>query len=785
MTDLLNAGEVIGEHNLTKLFAQAPAPIAIYKGRELRYVFLNDAYSRIFNYRDILGKTVKEAFPELEGQPYYGILQGVFDTGTPFYGNEIPALVDINNDGNLATRYYNLVYTPYRNDLGVIEGVMVFGHDVTDNVEARTKERESDLRFRSIVEQSVDPILILKGEDMVLDVANNALFSLWGVGKEALGKPFLEILPEMKDQEFMNLLLDVYRNGTTHNGYETPVNFVRANGDIETRYMNFIYQPYYEIDRRISGVLVLATDVSEQVLAKQRLNRSETNFRNMIIQAPVAMCVLKGADFIVEIANLPMYELWGKPEEQLLGKPIFEGLHEAKGQGLEQLLYNVYTTGTRFVANELAVQLPRNEGIETLYLNFVYEAFHDGDGAITGIIAVGTDVTEQVLSRQKVEVAEENVRLAVESADLGTYEINFLTNEAFTSDRFNAIWGFNHSTTSLSEYASIIHPDDLVIRERAHNESKKTGSLNYDARIIRKDGALRWIKVNGKMLYDRYGAPQRLLGVVQDITEQKLFAEELANKVEERTTALQEANQRLERSNEELEQFAYVTSHDLQEPLRKIQLFSSLILDQPDEKEHVKKYLEKVSASASRMAGLIRDLLDYSRLSQTNLQFQQTDLNAILENVLIDFEVLISQKKATFKKDHLPTIDAISLQMNQLLFNLIGNALKFTKRNTLPVITITAGKLTVDRKKEFRELHQHKEYYEIKVSDNGIGFNQEYADRIFTIFQTLNEKSSYGGYGIGLALCRKIVTTHAGVLYATGNTDGGATFTFILPCNQE
>ena len=784
MTEFLSDDELSSLNNYTALFSQAPAPIAIYKGRELRYVFVNAAYSKIFNQRSILGKTVREAFPELEGQPYFGILERVFDTGVPFHGIETPALIDLNNDGHLTTAYYNLIYTPYTNGQGKIVGVMAFGHDVTDQVEARNRERESELRFRNIVEQSIDPIFILKGQELVLDVANKALLSLWNVGNDAVGKPFLEILPEMKDQGFHELMLKVYHTGSTHYGHETRAYFKRTNGDIETLYFDFIYQPYREADGSISGVLVLATDVTGKVLAKQNLAHSETNFRNMILQAPVAMCVLKGPNRVVEIANAHMYELWGRPEIELLHRPLFEGLPEAKNQGFEKLLEDVYTTGTRFVANERPVALPRNGNIETRYTNFVCEPFRQGDGSISGIIAVATDVTEQIIARHKIEVAEENMRLAIESADLGTYESNLLTNELFTSARFKDILGLETDSTNPAEITSVIHENDRSIRRKAHEQAIISGNLHYEVRIKRKDESERWVRVKGKVLYDKQGTPERLLGVLQDITEQKLFAEELSKKVDERTKSLQQTNEQLERSNAELEQFAYIASHDLQEPLRKISFFNSMVVEQKGLTDESKRYIEKVSESATRMTGLIRDLLEYSKLSQKSMQFQRTDLGSILESVLIDYELLIAQKGAIVNMEALAVVDAMPLQMNQLFFNLIGNALKFTRRNVVPVITILSNRLDTKRKSEM-QLTTSKEYYEIKITDNGIGFNQDYADKIFTIFQRLNERSIYGGYGIGLALCRKIVLNHNGIIYAEGSPGKGASFSFVLPCLQN
>jgi PAS domain S-box-containing protein len=359
-----------------------------------------------------------------------------------------------------------------------------------------------------------------------------------------------------------------------------------------------------------------------------------------------------------------------------------------------------------------------------------------------------------------------------------------LNNEILNSPRFNAVWGIEKTSKKRSDFTALIHPDDLPLRAEAHRLALITGDLHYEARISRRDGVPRWIKAKGKVLYDNQGTPVRLLGVIQDITEMKDYAEELSKKVEERTNSLNEVNVRLKRSNEELEEFAYIASHDLQEPLRKIQLFNTMIIGQPGLPENAKQYIEKISSAANRMTGLIKDLLEYSKLSNKSMRFEKTDLNVIIGNILTDYELLISQKNAILNVEPLPIIEAIPLQMNQLLFNLIGNALKFARSNVTPVITVSASYLAEDRKAGFPGLSLASKYLEIRVSDNGIGFNQEYANKIFTIFQKLNEKSLYSGYGIGLALCRKIIENHSGFIYAEGRPKEGASFIFIIPCEQ-
>jgi PAS domain S-box-containing protein len=409
-------------------------------------------------------------------------------------------------------------------------------------------------------------------------------------------------------------------------------------------------------------------------------------------------------------------------------------------------------------------------------------------GDIEGVFVICTPVNES-------DEANARARLAIESADLGTFEIDLKTDKIVTSARFNQIWGVE-GIFDRDQFASCIHKDDLPIRKKAHEDALITGNLSYEVRLVRNEDLI-WVRVKGKVLRDREGIPSLLVGVVQDITEHKIFAEKLSKQVQERTEELQalneelvatneelsEANANLTKANGELEQFAYVASHDLQEPLRKIQIFTNILNERhaahlPDD---AGTYLSKIGTSAMRMANLIKDLLDYSRLTHNRTLFQQVDLNNIIENVIDDFEVLIKQKKITISAEALPVVRAIPIQMNQLFYNLIGNSIKFSKKGTEAFIAITVKQLTQDHVQEYPALRKENKYFEITVTDNGIGFSQQYAEQIFTIFQRLNDKSKYGGYGIGLALCKRIVQNHNGLIYAFGEQNVGASFKIILP----
>jgi PAS domain S-box-containing protein len=502
----------------------------------------------------------------------------------------------------------------------------------------------------------------------------------------------------------------------------------------------------------------------------------------LLMHAPVAICMLRLPDFVIELANPPMLELWDR-DASAIGKKITEVFTEVADQGFDKLLQYVVTTGNTFHEHERPVVIARNGKRDEVFANFVFQPNYSDTGEMIGVLAVATEVTAQVKARKAIAQAEETTRLAVDAARLGSYEINLETQEILVTPRFVQIFGLD-AAGDRSGYTNAIHPEDLTLRTAAHDSALVTGNLEYEVRVIWKDKSIHWIRVTGRVLYDYAGNPVRLLGIVQEITEEKRFSSELKTRIAERTQELELANQQLARSNAELEQFAYVTSHDLQEPLRKIQMYSSILLNKTEAKADTSDYTRKISDSAKRMTTLITDLLEYSRLSQVGSTFSEIDLNKVLNNVLGDFELMIEQKQAEIERNHLSAIPGIPSQINQLFFNLIGNALKFSDPGRTPKITITGKQLAAEERAKFHNLSDTKAYYEITFADNGIGFDQQYADRIFVVFQRLNMSPDYSGHGIGLAICNKIVSNHNGAIYANGKAGEGAVFTVILPVNE-
>ena len=312
----------------------------------------------------------------------------------------------------------------------------------------------------------------------------------------------------------------------------------------------------------------------------------------------------------------------------------------------------------------------------------------------------------------------------------------------------------------LSEVPAIMIESDLA--ERFRRVVENGTPVEFES-LFKRGKIERWFLVSLAHMDDG------LIASFNNITQLKKYEAELKNNISE-----------LERSNSELEQYAYVASHDLQEPLRKIRSFGSYLQDTQGERlnEKGKEQLDKIMRSAERMSVLIRDILTFSSLKKQG-DFVEVDLNSILRTVTQDLDLMIQQKKATIHSDDLPTIEAIPLQMNQLFYNLINNSLKFGKSGVPLVISVKSR--IVPETEKLPALVRDRRYYEISFTDNGIGFSQEYAEQIFGLFKRLNDKQVYPGSGIGLSLCKKVVINHSGDIQARGAEDQGATFLVYLP----
>jgi signal transduction histidine kinase len=360
----------------------------------------------------------------------------------------------------------------------------------------------------------------------------------------------------------------------------------------------------------------------------------------------------------------------------------------------------------------------------------------------------------------------------------GLYTFGFNRNETTWSPGMFAILGIppysiDCTFENFSKY--IVAEDRASVIEAVKNSREKRQTYKLEFGIVDARGKYKRVYAENAIFQNEDEQSVVYEGVIKDITESYFYKKALEQKVIQ-----------LDKSNQNLQEFVYIASHDLQEPLRKISTFigrlSSRFENQLGEEGNM--YVNRILSSSNNMQTLLEDLLSFSRLSFTDKSFEKVLLQEVLKNVLSDLEIKIEESNATIHSDPLPDILGYPTQVKQLFSNLLSNAIKFRKKD-IPLVINIACKVVQPHEFPKLQLQKDSEYLKLDFTDNGIGFEQEFAEKIFMVFQRLNGKSEYAGSGIGLSICKRIVENHQGVIYATSSPGHGATFTVLLPYHKS
>ncbi len=442
---------------LHDILMQLPAQVAINRGPYHVYELVNPRYQQQFPLRSIQGLPVREALPELEGQQFFELLDQVYQTGEPFYGHKMPAQVDYTHSGQMEMRYFDVFFQALRNSQGVVDGILNFAYDVTEQVEARqqveglneelearVQQRTHELQaarpeveaqrqlLQSVLTQAPVAIGVFQGDDLVVTQANDRLCATWGYEPaQVLGEPLLESVPELRGQGFDELIRQVSRTRVPFVGTEAPAVLRKADGQLETHYFNFVYQPLYGPDGQLMGVLDIATDVTGQVEARKqaevlqaqvlaatvRQMQERETFYQVFEQTPASIVLLQGPEHRVEYHNEAYQQLF--PGRQMKGRTIAEIQPDAAEQGFVALLDGVYQTGETYFGRELQLDIDQPDGTrKETYFNFTYQAYRE-NGQISGVSVFAYDVTGQVLARREREAQQRKLYALFEQAPIG------------------------------------------------------------------------------------------------------------------------------------------------------------------------------------------------------------------------------------------------------------------------------------------------------------------------------------------------------------------------------
>lgn len=881
------------------LVAQAPVAICVLRGEDYIIEVINKEMAEMWHKKeaDVINKPTFEVLPELVEQGIKKLLDDVIKTGNRFVAQELPITLDRN--GNPEDIFVKFVYEPIFEADGTISGVMALAHDITEQVITRKRIQNNEKKYYNMLMQSPFAFSIMKGKDMVVTLANDLMKEFWGKGNDVENKPLLQILPELESQPFPAMLDQVFTTGIPVNANEILAKLTHS-GIIEDHYFNVVYQPLIEKDDIVSGVITIAYEVTEIVLARKKMEAQAVMVKELIRTAPGFVCTLIGPTHVYDLINESYQQFFGKRKIQ--GKALLDALPELAGQGFDILLDKVYQTGETYVGVDIPITMARDEGLlpEQQYFNFSYQPMYNEYSEIYAILVFGYEVTEQVIAKNKnletkeiwaqeleekvqqrtleLSVANESLQQKNAEIALSKYNKRFLYE---FSEKFSSYKSNNEFFTSLVQYISdLTHLDYVLVGKILPNGSDTftiktlaitafgtiTDNILYPladgpclavirgevysfpekcCTIFPKNETIANFKVEGYIGYPLYDVLGNAIGLIA-VMHRKIIEDEetvtailkivakraevemerlrYEEQLEKNNKSLEEKNKELSfeiaenekrsaelviankelafQSNEkekkaaelvlanrELESFAYVSSHDLQEPLRKIQTFAARIL----EKEYVnlsdtgKDYFHRMQNAAKRMQTLIEDLLTYSHTNVSERKFEQTDLNKIVADVENELMETILEKNAVIEVGKLCQLSINKSQFRQVIYNLISNALKFSKLDTPLRITIycniALGSQFQNQNPKFGldRFKADQKYCHIAFSDNGIGFDPEYTHKIFELFQRLHGKEAYAGTGIGLAIVKKIIDNHNGIITASGELNKGAKFDIYIP----
>lgn len=778
-------GKRLNNDSLLEVLCTSETPTAVYTGEEIRIELANAAMLKAWGKGpEVIGGTLAEALPEIANQPFVEMLQRVWRSGIDDIGQAIPAELIV--DGKLQLYYFDYAYRAVKNSAGAVYAIYHTATDVTETIrgrqalESKVEERSTALsisenRLRYLLSDAPIAIAVLRGRELVIEVANKQILEVWGKSEQVIGQQLQLAVPELTGQDFLQILDDVYTSGKPYYGFESKV-LLEQNGRMETVYVNFVYKPLLDDHGQVNSIMVTANVVTEQVISRQKvqqlneelrtinealresqerllvtnldLQSSENRLNQILAELPIPVVVLMGHEHIVSTTNVALLKFWNRSREEVLGKPMLEVFPELQDQAFPGIWKHVLDTGEQIREPEHVVSYKDKITGEDrkYYIDYYCQPLSDRTGNRIGVISTVINVSDKVHSRKQVEAAESRLRLAIDSAKLGTWYIDVASRELKTSARLKEIFGF--------------HPQDEVPLNAATNqileayradvlsaiEQAMTNGVAYDVEYPihgYRDGAVRWVRATGK-LYEDVNGLRNFSGIVQDITQRK---------------------------NEEQrkDDFLSIASHELKTPVTSLKGALQLLERKKNDLSSplVPRLIAQANVSVNKITYLIDDLLNTTRTNEGQLHLNYTEftISEMLDQCCHHLRIG-GKHDLVIKGDRRLKMWADEIRIDQVVVNLVNNAVKYAP----------------DEKEIYLIIEDLSDSVKISVKDNGPGISADKVEHLFDRYYRVDYSGvQYSGLGLGLYISAEIIKKHRGQIGVETEVGKGSTFWFTIP----
>lgn len=792
LTDLSLAKKRIEEADkrFRNTVKQAPVGITILRGSDYVVEMANEAYLKLVDREEstFVGRPLFDSLPEVK-ETVNTLLEGVLITGIPYHGNEVP--IPIKRKGKEGIYYFDFLYHPLKEEEGKISGIIVTVTEVTEKVLARKKTEQNEERLNIIVEASELGTWELNVKTKELRYSKRYLEIVGGY-KEQVDLTHEQLLDHIHPDDMAirnKAVSEALRLGNLN--YEARLIWK----DKSIHWMEGKGKVFYDENHNPEKLIGTIRDTTADRKHQQELEESEKRFRSLTESIPQLIWETdeKGNALF---ASAKWVEYTGiQPNGEAEWKAM---IHPDDYEENIKTWSNSLATGEGYRSD---VRVRKHDGTYRWHAVIGEPVLNENNeiikwvGAFTDIHAEKAfthELEEQVNARTKelnrinesLRKSEQRYHLMVE--EVQDYAILYLNDEGIIENwnmGAEKIKGYKSEEIVGKSFSIFYTEEDRKnnLPQKLLQIARKKGKALQEGWRVRKDGTFFWTSVVITAIHNKKNEVIGFSKVTHDLTEKK----KADDKLKRNALELEQKNAELEHMNKELQSFAYISSHDLQEPLRKIQTFATQIIEKESQNlsEVGKDKFQRMQNAAKRMQALINDLLSYSRTNIQERIFEKTDLSQIIEEVKEDLKEEIEMQRAVVEVGQTFTVDLIPFQFRQLLYNLLSNAIKFSRPEISPIVKINSEIIkgaSLDNAKAINEIN----YCHISISDNGIGFDQQYSAKIFEVFQRLHGKLEYTGTGIGLAIVKKIAENHKGFITASSEENKGATFDIYIPVNE-